>query len=72
MVPTPLPLRYVRETTVFFVLFYIYRLLLIVNNKTKDNKKSNSKRATTKLVDLTFHELKVNWSLTGLRYCMVS
>ena len=50
----------------------IHRLLLIVNKKTKDNKMINSKRATTKLVDLTFHELKVNWSLTGLRYHMVS
>ena len=46
----------------YIFLQYIYRLLLIVNRKTKDNKKSNSKRATTKLVDLTFHELKVNWS----------
>ena len=45
----------------------------MVNKKTKDNKKSiNSTRATTKLVDLTFHELKVNWSLTGLKYPMVS
>ena len=35
------------------------------------NKKDTNK-SKSKLVNLNFHELEVNWLLTGLRYCMLS
>ena len=48
------------------------KLLMTVNKNMLDNQGQLQDNSRSKLLGLTFHELKVNRSLTGLRYYMVS